>query len=511
MQNNPILPRLFPALVFAGAFAIYLVCGTSEVGWGDSAKYATFAAEPHFEIRAGMHVGYSYVTAGLVRLVPFGSYAARANRINAFYAALALTILFMVLRRAVQSDKAAVVGIAAVALSHPFFSLATIAESYPFFMLVVSAFIAVAAKWRKTRDARWLIVGGFIAGFSICVNLSATILFPAAVVFLILTIAKDKPSEWKPLWVPLASTVLLFIVGLFPLILGVAYMWVENFYWGSSHSIFTADLFRQISDIEYAGPFFLAAPLAAAKGVAIFLGIAAYAFPLLAGILAVIGVVDQFRRDRAAAIALIVAVGAVVIFFSTYSLVQRLPFIYSTPLFLCAFWIARGARWIFEKRPGRIAFEIVLAAIILTPVSLYSAVCYAAPKINAKLASKIREIPHRDNVKYFLVPWRFAGTGTKSLAGEIGRIAEHGILFSDFTPFVSLNYLQKYEGFCKDVKLEFAEQKLDGWFAYRFAIIYYGGVFFMSRSLAPDEMDYKEVVGFPDPERGPYWKLIPKY
>jgi hypothetical protein len=511
VQNDSRLGRLLPLIVFALFLIIYLVCGSPEVGWGDSAKYSSFMAGPHFEARAGFHVGYSYTTALLVRLFPVGTYASRANHINALYTAVALMLLFIVLRRAVKSDAAALVGIAAVGVAHPIFMQATIAEHYPFFWMVIAAFIAVAAKWRETRKSYWLGIGGFIAGFGLCTNLSTGLFFSSIILFLLLTVAKDASAEWKQLWKPLAVSVAAFIIGLMPLIVSAVYVLATG-------GMDLPTLLREMTDLKYSGAFFMTDPVTAAKGIAIFIGLTCYAYPFLAGILILVGIMDQFRCDRATAVSLWVGVGLIILIFSTY-MVPRMPFIYSTPLFLAGFWVAHGARRLFEKFPSRRAAAVALAAVIAGPVVIYGAVHLGAPKINQKLKGKIRSIPHRNSAKYFLVPWRIQGTGTETFAAELVDISKkkrdpkderRGMLFyGDHTPFAPLLYLKTYEGKAEEIDISFTEKRVDAGAVYR-NVISYRNVYFILPNFAPEIMHNRKLVPAPDPIKGPYWAAVSK-
>ncbi|TET35159.1 MAG: DUF2723 domain-containing protein [Planctomycetota bacterium] len=508
MQSDAPRRKFLPVTVFLITFGIYLACASVEVGWGDSAKYALLSAEPEVSVRAGYHIGYSYTTALLVRLIPFGSYASKVNQINALYAAVALMLLFKVLRRAVKRDDAALVATLVVALSHPIFLQATIAESYPFFWMVIALFIVAAAKWRETRRTLWLLLGALIAGFGVCVNLSTFFLLPAAIVFLVLTVSKDRPDEWKQLWKPISAAVGFFIIGMLPLIVSAVIVFIRDVNSGSPGSIDLNTMFREMTDIKYAGPFFLTAPGAAVKGIAVFCGLTCYAFPVLAGILVIIGLVDQLRRDRTAAISILVAVCVPVVLFSTY-MKQRLVFIYSIPLFLMTFWVAHGARRLFERFPSKRTVVVSFAAMIATPIVVYGIVHACSPKINSLLKSslKIRNIPHRDNAEYFLVPWRFQGTGTKKFAEEIFALADGGIVYSDFTPYAPLEYLKTYHGMGATVKIKMKEERITPGEAYKYGILYGSSVWFLARHIAPGEMDYMEVVRAPDPKRGPYWRI----
>jgi hypothetical protein len=508
MQNDAPKRKFLSVAVFLITFGVYLACASMEVGWGDSAKYVLLAANPEVSVRAGYHIGYSYTTALLVRLIPFGSYAGRVNQINALYAAIALMLLFKVLRRAVKRDDAALVATLAVALSHPVFSQATIAESYPFFWMIMVLFIVAAAKWRETRKTLWLLLGALIAGFGVCVNLSTFFLLPAAIVFLVLTVSKDRPDEWKQLWKPISAAVGFFIIGMLPLIVSGVIVFMRDVNSGSSGSIDLNTMFREMTDIKYAGPFFLTAPGAALKGIAVFCGLTCYAFPVLAGILIIIGMVEQFCRDRAAAISILVAVCVPVVLFSTY-MKQRLAFIYSIPLFLMTFWVANGARRLFERFPSKRIIVMSFAAIIATPIVVYGIVHACAPKVNNALKGslKIREIPYRNNAEYFLVPWRFQGTGAQKFADEIFTLADGGIVYSDFTPYAPLEYLKTYHGMGDTVKIEMKEEKVTPREAYTRGILYRSSVWFLALHIAPGEMDYMKVVRAPNPESGPYWRI----
>jgi hypothetical protein len=99
----------------------------------------------------------------------------------------------------------------------------------------------------------------------------------------------------------------------------------------------------------------------------------------------------------------------------------------------------------------------VLACLVLLagllPVPVYATAPTLAKKMQVRIGMK-REIPHRDNYKYFLQPWRTGYRGADRFADEaFDEVDKNAIICADNTTVYPLLLAQQVKGKRPDVKI----------------------------------------------------------
>ena len=211
----------------------------------------------------------------------------------------------------------------------------------------------------------------------------------------------------------------------------------------------TRSALRLISDafaLDYMSRMFWNDPAGAVKGVALFVPFLFYQFPFFGFAAVGAGMVKAWKDNRRFAISIILSTCAVVLLTSTY-MPQRRAMILSPVFALLAVTASFGfssiIEWMKCRLHARWVAAVLFAAVAVTPVAIYLAAPVVAEK-TAKGAIPIRSLPHRDNLAYFLRPWKNGENGPEIFAMRAFKTAGEGIIIADSTPMRVLSYYRQY-------------------------------------------------------------------
>jgi hypothetical protein len=89
----------------------------------------------------------------------------------------------------------------------------------------------------------------------------------------------------------------------------------------------------------------------------------------------------------------------------------------------------------------------------LLPVVAYAAAPRLAEKANVSIGTR-RQIPYRDDYKYFLQPWKTAYRGPERFAREgLESVEKNAIIYADGTTVYPLLFAQELEKMRRDVTI----------------------------------------------------------
>lgn len=207
---------LLGVLVFVVAFSLYLATLAPTVLPRDVS--AGLADAGLFQVRVyilGIPNPTGYPTylllSKLFTYLPVGDIGYRVNLASAVYAAVAVLLLFSMLRvltgRVVPSAAAALL----FGVSRAFWSQAVIAEVYTLNVMFVCLLCLMFMLWRVRRRDRYLLLAALFMGLSLTNHLTSGLLIPAGLVFVGLT-------DWRKLldWRLVLKSAGLFVAGLLP-------------------------------------------------------------------------------------------------------------------------------------------------------------------------------------------------------------------------------------------------------------------------------------------------------
>lgn len=467
------LVLLLCVFVSGAVFGLYMATLAPGVTWGDSAKLAMMSCQGWLSIEAGTHPLRNAI-GSVFNILPFGDVAYRQNIMSAFFAALTCCVMFVLIYEVAGSLFGAVCGTCALAVSHVFWHVAVLTESYSLFSFLLAVILWCAARWKKTFARRYLMLGSFVFGLSLMNSVLMFMLIPAFAIFLMLawrwrdatvlsgrgdaggTSVSDNGGKKEVCQCVARHNICdAFLVLLFGL-LGYMPMLVL-FICGLSERDFASQA-RLLLDLRYAEYLFFYHPLEAVKGVLKYPAYLFYQFPFLGAILGGVGLWRNFKEDRTFFWALFLIVMIVVVFTSTYMIQRRFNVMVCT-FDIFAIWIGIGSA-AMVKRLSKLAGMVrgaiggaMLLLLVLIPIVLY----WQTPELVRRMNMspfQARTVPYRDNLQFFLTPWKHGCDGAMRYAEEVFRKVEQGgIVVADFTILAVLDYYQRVKGIRPDVEL----------------------------------------------------------
>ncbi len=187
---------LVASLVGLGSFMLYVFTLSLGVEGGDPGEFQFVPYVLGIPHRTGYPL---YILLGkLWGYLPVGSVAYRMNLFSALFAALAVCLTYLVIKRLGASPLAALGGAASLALSSLFWSWATMAGVRAMNAFFFALLIWLALVWRaKTRSAlaesqRWLYGLVLAFGFSLTHHRTALLALPALAIFVFLEGLRDR-------------------------------------------------------------------------------------------------------------------------------------------------------------------------------------------------------------------------------------------------------------------------------------------------------------------------------
>lgn len=176
---------LFLALAcFVTSLALYIFTLTPGLLPGDSGEFQTLA----YLLGHTHPTGYSVylVLAKLATYLPLGDVAYRVNLFSGIMGALAVAAVYLSGRLLVKYRALAVAGAAVLAVSPTFWSQAVIAEIYTSGAAFLALILLALLWWDQENSPRALFVAGLLGGLSMGVHMSAALLAPAVLMYLLL-------------------------------------------------------------------------------------------------------------------------------------------------------------------------------------------------------------------------------------------------------------------------------------------------------------------------------------
>lgn len=206
--------------------------------------------------------------------------------------------------------------------------------------------------------------------------------------------------------------------------------------------------------------FIITHPQALLLGIGIGIAMLLYQFPatFVLGLLGARGLAQQARAE--AWMLGLATLGNVLFLLAaidprvTSAYWWHLPYYLQTYV-VFAIWIGMGFSRLWSRLKNQ---KWAVAGIVLLTVGLPVLVYAVAPSV-ARLFDfdeivSLRSLPGRDNLTYFLSPWKQHETGARQYGESIlDALPQDGILFADFSIWSIIRYLKEVEGARPDVEL----------------------------------------------------------
>jgi hypothetical protein len=190
---------LIACLIGMGGLVVYLRTLAPDVLYSDSAEFQTLS----YTLGITHSTGYPiYILLGrLIGFLPINSPAWRINLLSAVCASITLAGVYLLARYFSRDRVGPFLGSMALGISYTFWAQAIIAEVYTPGMAFIVVIMVFLFHWHNSPTKRngFLLAAALIAGAGVGVHASVWLIAPAAVAFVIWTLAVRRStwSDWK--------------------------------------------------------------------------------------------------------------------------------------------------------------------------------------------------------------------------------------------------------------------------------------------------------------------------
>lgn len=226
----PHIDRLLAVIVFLVSFTAYLLTLAPTIYIEDAAEFSASVPTLGIAHPSGFPL-YMLLGKLFTLLVPIGEMAFRVNLFSAVTTSFALVVFYYAVKILITSKNCvdlpspqpspkmgegnlsssfiSFISALTLGFSQMVWHEATYAEVYPLYFLFAVSFLWCLAKWRETKNLRFVYVLVFLMGLSLSNHLSIIVYFPGVAFFLLL-FWNIKILEFKPI----VLSIFLFIIPL---------------------------------------------------------------------------------------------------------------------------------------------------------------------------------------------------------------------------------------------------------------------------------------------------------
>lgn len=399
------------------------------VDWGDSGSF-------QLRVQQGDYVGPNrlalahplYILLGrTAAAIPIGDVNARISFLSGLGMALALANLSVVAAMITGNRLVALLIAAMLGTAQTPWLLSTMAEVYTWTVAGLTAELYLL--FRLVRTPRWqtLAALALVSGLGLSNHNLALLPLPAYGVLALILVCRRRLHP-----AALAVATLAYVLGAGPYLYLIAREAMQtNSMGGAIHGALFGNFQHAVLSVGFHPQYF--------KWNLCFLGMN---FISVLAPLAIVGVMCLRRLGTTLALSIGYITAVHVVFLIRYPRPDM--FTFSLPsLTMLAVLAALGAAVLMEKSPllRRLTIAGLLLSILVQPVA-YAAAPRLARAVGVD-ASRIRRLPFRDDLRYWLVPWKHNEHSAEQFAAAaLRQAAPDGIILSDGTPLSPLLLLQ---------------------------------------------------------------------
>ena len=427
-------------LVLLGALALYVVTCAPGPVWQDSGMLQWRVLNHDVQGRLGLALAHPlfYLLAIGGKWVLWGEPAWRVNVVGAALGALGVASVFLLVRLWTGRAWAALVSAATLGVMHTYWRHAALPETYDLYVALLLGELSCLVAYARTGKRGWVYGLALVNGLAVATHMLGVL---SLAVWLVLGAAGVWASRLR--WRDAALCVGLWSLGALP------YLWLIGSALAEGQpagSVLHSAAFGQ----SWAGAVLnrsLSTGLLR-ENVLLF----GYNFATPNVLLAMGGLAWLFGRGSKrwlgwVLVALMVLYGG---FAGRYTVADRYAFF--LPFYaLTAVLVGLGAAWAAQRWSwtGRWRAGVLLAALL--PVAAYAAGPPVAERAGVSLGTR-RELPYRNDYRWFLQPWKRGYQGPARFAKETFETVGAGsIVYADQTTVYPLLYAQVVHGQGRDV------------------------------------------------------------
>ena len=426
-----------------GVFFFLLYLGTAQrgVSWQDSGIFQWRVLNGDYSGDMGLALAHPlYIAAGRVlalfpqRHLPFLLNAFSGLGMAVALANLAALGTFLTGRRWIALLTAAMLGVC-----HTVWWLSTIAETYTWSVAGLTAELYLLAV--LIRRPRWTVLTGLmlVNGLGLCLHNLALLPLPVYCCVAVVLVVRRRIPAWS-----LAAAAGTYLLGAGMFLVMIAQLIAQNHdVLGAIRSALVGNYGGEVMNVGGASKNWQANTVLAGMN---FLNL-----------LLPLGVLGWVRFRRRLGTGLAAALGAValieLVFFVRYPIPDQFTFILPTLVMIAtaaAVGLDELRRW--RRRWRRVAVTLCLLSLIAQPVFFAT-----APRLARNFTQKVRkrQLPFRDELRYWLVPWKHnEQSASLFAAAALGEVEPNAVILPDSTSLYPLLLVQRLDGLRGDVSLQ---------------------------------------------------------
>ena len=435
-------------LTFILSAVLYLLTCQRGVSWQDSGMFQWRILNGDFTGNLGLALAHPlYIAIGkLFMWFPLGDVSFRLNFLSGMGMAVALANLSAVLLLLTEKRWIGFIISAILALTHTAWWLATIAEVYTLSLAGLTAELWLLIL--LLRSPRWYLLAGlaFVNGLGVSVHNLALLPLPVYITVALLLINRKR----LPFWSAIIAAV-CYLIGAAPYLgLVIISAWYSGNIWDSVLSAVFGQYAAAVLNLNpWTADFKINAVLCAMNFINVLLP------------LAIVGWI-HFRKRLGNLMAN--ALGAItlieLIFAARYNVPDQFTFLLSS---LCMIAIASGVGlWVLSdlaKSWRNTAVLTCMASIIIQPL-FYAAMPRLVEASGINL-NRARLLPFRNELRYWLVPWKHNEHSAELFAGAaLKQAAPDGVILGDSTSVYPLFLVQSLKGLTPSVAVQYKNKPL---------------------------------------------------
>jgi len=444
----PIPPRLWLdwVIVFLAGLTVYVATCAPDVLIMDSAVFqvrvAQFPPTPAKQMRENLLQVHPLhlAVAKPFTFLPIGTLAYRANLASAWFGAMTLAALFVLIRLMTGNRWAAAIGTLSLGLGHSFWAFAVMAEYLTLLTACLTFELLALALFARTGRKRWFMLAGFINGLALSTSPMGALSTP---VYLIAALIWRK--KWRLRWLDLLICAGLWLVGAGPYLFIIAEAMIQT---GD-----VAGVIRSATTEPWPAAN-TSISLSLLVKDALWLALQYPTLLLLLGVLA-IRVRPVHKEDHRIKLIVLACTGVHFAFAARFPVPNQYTYFIGCYSALGAL-IGLGAWGIIRRRRWTQWAGLALA---VAPVGVYvflpSLVRRFEPNLfTGPLAFCEPYLAYSDPYKFFFQPWQRGNDSVRRYSEDVLRaVPQNGVLIVDYACGMAIDYLRTVEGKRPDLEV----------------------------------------------------------
>ena len=183
---------IIAAIIFFSAFLFYCITSGTTVAFGDSGEFITASSNMGILHPPGYPL-YS-ILGKFFTFIPAGNTAFRVNMMSAFFGALTLFFIYLIMINITDSIPAAVISAACLLFSNTFWYYSHYAKGYTLNLFFLSLLIFCALKHKENN--KWIYLWGFLFGLACTYHYQSTVILLPAFAYIFLIEKKMKIKDF---------------------------------------------------------------------------------------------------------------------------------------------------------------------------------------------------------------------------------------------------------------------------------------------------------------------------